>query len=358
VPLVPTRPHMTQERLLELLREFLPTHSPGGDEGEMDRALLPYFERTCREVRQDAAENLIGLLKGTGERPPIIVIAHKDELGMIVKRVEPDGRLRLQPLGGIPPWKYGEGLVDILAPGGPIQGVMGVGSLHTTAETSQVQEAREKPLDWTMVSVFSCYSAAELAERGVYAGTRVCLSRERKGPTVLGSCVCGYAIDDKGALALMVEAMKDLAQGPPPPQDIYFVASSVEELMGGGATVAASRLPAETMLALEIAPIAEEYGLVLDSRPVVWYKDRITTYTKSFCDELASLGERLGTGIQRAVYSHAATDASGSRHAGHVGRVSVLGFPTLNSHGYEVSPIQGILNMHRLLVSYLKGERA
>lgn len=348
---------MNRDRLLQLLHQFLPAHSPGGDEGEMDALLLPHFRETCREVHQDAADNIVGVLRGTGERPPIIVAAHKDELGMIVKRVEPDGMLRVQELGGIPAWKYGEGMVDLLIPGGVLKGVMSVGSVHTSEETPNIARAREKPLDWSMVRIFTRHTAAELEELGVGPGTRVVVARERKSPTLLRDCVCGFALDDKAALAVMVEAMRELAEGAPPPQDIYWAATSIEEQMGGGATVLASKLPAEAMLALEIGPVEPEYGLELDHRPVLWYKDRIVTYSKPFCDELAAVGKSLGMGVQKAVYSHAATDASGSRQAGHVGRVAVLAFPARNSHGYEVAPVEGILNMYRLLVAYLRGTR-
>src|SRR5688500_3378919 len=239
---------MTGDRLFELLAQLLPAHSPGGDEGELDRILLPYFRDCCRGVRQDAAENLTGVVRGTGERRPIIVAAHKDELGMIVKRLEPDGGLRVEPLGGIPPWKYGEGPVDILAPGGPVPGIMSVGSLHTTEETPLVEQARRQPLTWRMVRIFACRTRAELEALGIGAGTRVVVARERKGPVRVGDCVCGFGLDDKAALAVMLDVMQELAGGPPPPQDVYFVATSTEEQMGCGGTFAADELPPDTML--------------------------------------------------------------------------------------------------------------
>lgn len=329
-------------------------HSPGGDEGEIDRVLLPHFRECCQEVHQDAAENLVGLIRGTGDRPPLLVAAHKDELGMIVKRVEPDGTLRVQEIGGAFPWKYGEGLVDLLVPGGTVQGVLCVGSAHTTEETPAVEQARHRALEWSMVRIFTRRTPEELEALGVGAGTRVVVARERKAPVMLRDCVCGYALDDKAALAVMLDAMRQLSTGPRPTRDLYFAATSVEEQSGVGATVVAQRLPVDSMLALEIGPVEPEYGLQLDGRPIVWYKDRLITYSKAFCDELVALGARIGTGDQRAVYSRAVTDASVSRVAGHVGRIAVLSFPVLNSHGYEVAPVEGILNLSRLLLAYLR----
>lgn len=287
----------------------------------------------------------------------MIVVAHKDELGMIVKRVEEDGSLRVEALGGVPPWKYGEGPVDILTPGGILTGIMSVGSLHTTEESPLVEQAREKPLDWPMVRVVTCMGREELEAAGVGAGSRLALTRSRKGPLMVGDCVAGFGLDDKGALAVMLETMRQLSEDEPPAQDLYFVASSTEEQMGCGATVVASNLPVDTMLALEIGPVAEEYGLKLDSRPVIWYRDSTATYTKSFCDELVALGERLGTGAQRAVYGHAGSDASCARSSGQVGRVGCLSFPAINTHGCELAPVAGLLNMQRILLAYLRGER-
>jgi putative aminopeptidase FrvX len=347
---------VNQESLLQWLRELLPAHSPGGDEGEIDRILLPNFRECCQDVHQDSAENLIGVIRGAGDRPPLLVAVHKDELGMIVKRIEPDGALRVQEIGGAFPWKYGEGLVDVLTPDGVVQGVMGVGSCHTTEETPSVEQARMRALEWSMVRVFTRRTREQLEGMGVGPGTRVVIARDRKGPVLLRDCVCGYGIDDKAALAVMLDAMQQLAAGPPPSGDIYFAATSTEEQSGLGAPVAARRLPVESMLALEIGPVEPEYGLSLDGRPIIWYKDRLVTYTKSFCDELVTVGARIGIDTQKAVYSRAVTDAAACRQTGQVGRVAVLSFPTLNSHGYEVAPVEGILNMSRLLLAYLTGE--
>lgn len=184
------------------------------------------------------------------------------------------------------------------------------------------------------------------------------MARSRKQPVWVGDCICGYALDDKAALAVMLLVMAELAGGStPPPQDLYFAATSIEEQMSRAAAFAAAHLPVHSMLAPEIGPVEPEYDLELSSSPIVWYKDRLGGYSKPMCDRLVKLGESIGTGCQRAFYSRAATDASGARLAGAVGEVSVLSFPALNSHGYEMAPIGGLRNMQRLLLAYVS-ERA
>lgn len=346
---------LTRERLLTLLGELLITHSPVGDEGEMDRALLPYFERCCDETSVLCGETLVGKIAGRGLAPAIQVQAHKDEISMIVKRVEPDGTLCLDALGGAHPWKYGEGPVEILGDREIVPGVLGVGSAHTTAESRAVEQARGQALEWPMVRVTTRLSLAELAASGVAVGCRVVIHRERKRPLVIRDCVAGYALDDKAGLAIMVAAMEAMAGGRRPRGDVYLVATMGEEMLSGSSSFVTARLPAETLLALEVGPVAEEYGVRNDARPVVWYRDRVATYTKPLCDELVRLADDLGFGAQRAVYSRAATDASTARQHGQIGRIACIGFPAENTHGYELACLAGIENTYRLLMAWLCG---
>jgi putative aminopeptidase FrvX len=148
--------------------------------------------------------------------------------------------------------------------------------------------------------------------------------------------------------------MEAMAAGRRPAGDVYLVATMGEEMLSGSSSFVSARLPAETLLALEIGPVAEEYSVRNNEQPVVWYKDRVATYTKSICDELMRLADDLGFGAQPAAYSRAATDASTARQHGQVGRIACLAFPAENTHGYEVACIQGILNMYRLLMAWVR----
>jgi putative aminopeptidase FrvX len=149
--------------------------------------------------------------------------------------------------------------------------------------------------------------------------------------------------------------METMATGRRPRGDVYLVATVGEEMLSGSAGFVASRLPAETLLALEIGPVAEEYQVRNTRQPVVWYKDRITTYTKPLSDELLRLADVLGFGAQPAVYSNAGTDASTSRQSGQVVRIACLGFPAENSHGYEIACLEGIENLYHLFMAWLCG---
>ena len=90
-------------------------------------------------------------------------MAHLDEIALLTQRVEDDGRLAVASLGGLLPWKWGEGPVTILAPGGPLTGILSFGSIHSTSKANPATRAREEPLTWEMTRVFTGLSADELA---------------------------------------------------------------------------------------------------------------------------------------------------------------------------------------------------
>jgi hypothetical protein len=76
-----------------LLQELLSAYGPGGQEDEVREVCRRALEPLVDELTVDAAGDLVGLLRGTGEgdAPVVRVMAHMDELAMIVTRVEPDG---------------------------------------------------------------------------------------------------------------------------------------------------------------------------------------------------------------------------------------------------------------------------
>ena len=82
-------------------------HSPSGDEAQIDQYLLAFLSaiaKTTHKVWQDAAENIIYFIPGQDATQSAAITAHKDEIAMMVQRIESDGRLRLARVGGSFPW--------------------------------------------------------------------------------------------------------------------------------------------------------------------------------------------------------------------------------------------------------------
>ena len=214
-------------RLLDNLGRLMLAHAPAGQESPIDALVDQLLGGPGGVLRHDAAGSTIVHIPGTGAAPPVAVAAHKDEIALIVKRVEANGRLRVQPVGGLHPWAVGESPVEILTDDGAVPGVLSVGAKHVSKESPAGQLKNGAPLAWEAMWVETMLDEGALRAAGVRVGRRVVISRSRKGPWFLGNgqYVCGYNLDCRGGLAILAEAAALLAVCPPA-GDVYLVASA------------------------------------------------------------------------------------------------------------------------------------
>ena len=84
-------PSIDEKRLLSYVERLLPLHAPSGFEGEADTIVCDIVSTFNDTVQQDASGNIIIHIKGRQNDNPIAVISHKDEISMMVKRVEKNG---------------------------------------------------------------------------------------------------------------------------------------------------------------------------------------------------------------------------------------------------------------------------
>lgn len=346
----------------QLLDEILTTHSPCGWEQEVEAICLRRFADYCDQVYRDANDNVVGKIAGQSSADGTLLLAHKDEISTMVRKIDEDGKLWLDPLGGTVPWKYGEGPYDVLGDQETVTGILSVGSTHSSHLSPRIAKAKsERPLDWETCYLDCKLNRDELTAKGVRLGSLACVARSRKTPIYLqDKFVGGFALDDKAALVSLILAMKQLKEsGQRPVHDVYFAATSVEELGISGAAFVTRSLLAEhtinTVIAAEIAPVAEEYSVVLDERPVVLMKDAIFMYHPALCRELIATGERLGLGSQQMLVRSFGSDTSSIVKYGYIGRAGCVGFATENTHGFEVAPVAAIENVGRLLAGYVLG---
>lgn len=341
-----------RDRLVGLLDRLLVTHSPSGEEGEMDALCHELLAPLCDEFGADAAGNLVGRIAGASAEGAVAFLAHKDEIGGIVRKIDEDGKVWLEPLGGSHPWAYGEGPFDLLG-NEVVTGVLSVGSKHSSHLSGAVNEARSKALTWEMCYVDCKLDAAALREKGVDVGTRACVARSRKTPLYLGDCVGGWALDDKAGVAALVLCAQTIRElDVRPPRDIYLAITSNEEIGCAGGSCVARSVPADTHIAVEIAPVAPEYSVALDARPVIFYKDALFIYHKPLADDLAALADETQSGHQRLIARSFGSDTSVAYQHGLVARAGCVGFATDNTHGYEVAHLGALEACARLLAAY------
>ena len=342
---------MSDDTWLQRLDELSAAHGPSGDEREIDAVVRRMFEATGADVTSDLATNLYAHLPGDG--PSVLIMAHKDEIGLVVTNVREDGRLEVSNCGGSVPWKYGEGPVDILSDdGGIVRGVLSVGSIHT--RQGPLHELKsDRALTWDLVTLFTGLDPNELADRGVHVGSRAVVARERKRVERLGEdYIAAFALDDRIGLAALWATLDELIHRSTARLDLHFVATHGEEIGMIGALHAARRIQPDVAIALDTSPVTGEMPVNLDERPAIWYREA-TFNDKAECDRLLHLAEALGVGAQPVAYTSAASDAGRVRQHGWAARTLCLGIPRDNSHGFEIAHRQAVPNLVQLLLAYL-----
>jgi putative aminopeptidase FrvX len=339
---------------LELLAELTALPAPPGQERAVREALTRHVERLGYSTSTDAKGNLLVPLSGNA--PRIVVTAHMDEIAMIVRSVRPDGSLQVGALGGIFPWKLGEGPVQVLASGGPVAGVLSFGSIHTADPTSTVRRADRGGIEWDLARVMTGRSEPELAELGVRPGTRVVVAPVRRGLTKLNDLVAAYFLDDRADLVswlLALESSKGVAR------DVLFVASAAEEVGGEGALFVLQQTRPDICIALELGPDVTDAPVDLTDQPTVWVNDSYSAMAAEDIGLLADLGQELGLRLQFQALSRGGSDASCAASHGLCGRPITLGLPMQNSHGYEImhpgAMKQLAVLLDRLIVRLLEG---
>ncbi len=347
---------MNHDEMLTLLSELIACHSPPGEEREIDALIQREFQASGAKVWQDDATNLYAHLPGDG--PKVMICAHKDEIGMVVMRVQDDGRLQVENCGGSWAWKYGEGPVDVIADNGDlVRGILSVGPVHTLVGPVHALKSK-RALTWDLVTVFTGLNVAELEERGIHVGSRAVVARERKQVQRLGAYIASFALDDRLGLTALIAGLNKMAQtadqgraaqGRP---DLYFVATHGEEVGMLGAMRAAQLLQPDYCIALDTSPVVPDTPLEVDARPVIWYR-ALAYHNKAECDKLLHLARELGFGAQACLYTASGSDAGRIKQAGLAGRTVCFGFARENSHGFEIAHADSLPNVTQLLVAYL-----
>ena len=333
---------------LKLLRSLTAIPAPPGQEGDLADYLASLLSELSYRSERDAKGNLIVKL---GSSPcKVLVTAHMDEIALMVRTIEPDGTLRVTSLGGLYPWKLGEGPVEILATDGPIMGVLGFGSIHTNAPGSRAQLGREKPLEWSSGSVFTGLGSDELTSLGVRPGTRVVVARQCRSIVEMGEFVAGYFLDDRADLVSWMMVLDKLSQV----DGVWFVASAAEEVGGEGAQYLMQSIRPEVCIALELGPYVPDAPSQLNAAPSVWVNDGYSAPAAADLDLMDEVAASIDMEIQFQCFSRGGSDASCAASKGLCARPFTLGLPMENSHGFEIMHVNAMENLANLTVALIE----
>ncbi len=247
---------------LELLKQLCEVAGIPGYEDRIRAIVIPELAATCDEVAVDALGNVIGIKRGSGPEPrrKVMIAAHMDEIGFMVKHISEEGFLRLQPLGGFDPRALFQQRVIVHARDG--QAYRGV--LAPAAKPAHLLTEAERGKSPQLADFFVDLAlSAERVKAAIELGDMVTLDRTTEE---IGDCLVGKAMDDRLSIFIMLEALRALRSTA---CDIYAVATTQEEVGLRGAMTSAYAIDPDISIALDVT-------LAMDL-PGGSAEDRITT---------------------------------------------------------------------------------
>lgn len=343
--------------LESLLEELLNARGPGGQEDEVRTICVRELKQHCDSVEVDKAGNVIGLIKSVSASEPddaIRVMAHLDEIAMIIKNVLDDGRLEVVALGGSQPISFGVCPVDILGDQEVFPGVLSYGSMHNSGCTPSGRDVLAGDVQWKDVYVVTRMSKQDLEAKGVRPGSRVVLSQHWRKPFIVQDGIAAHFLDDRAPLTATIHCAKRIKERRSElRQDVWFVLTTLEEESNAGAMYAATRLPGCTTIAVEIGPVLDEYGTKLTADPIINTGDEKGYYSRSVVQGLIAASHRAGYNPQSALLLDFASDASAVLSAGIDAKAGCIAIPTENTHGFELILTEGLTACAAALTEYL-----
>jgi len=225
-----------------LLKELTEISGVSGYEYNISEALSRYFRKYCDTVEIDKFGNVIGLKKGVEPEKKIIVTAHYDEIGLLVKSIDENGFIRFTNIGGIDP-KILLAAEVIIYGKTEISGVIGAKPPHLldadeVKKTVKLQNLYidtgmdlKKVKEYISIGDYISFKPVSLELKSDYFATK--------------------ALDNRCSFAAMIVALEELKRLKHD-YDIYFVATVQEEVHLTGAITASYNINPHIAIVVDV----------------------------------------------------------------------------------------------------------
>jgi putative aminopeptidase FrvX len=347
---------------IERLEKYCLTPAMAGFEDEMIKKLKADLAPYVDEIRVDVLGNVITTIKSDqAVAPEVMVFAHTDSLGMIVKKVEENGFIRIERVGGVPERILAASNVVLQAADGRlVNGLIGFVAHHLTPPEDKY---KVKPINECYVDI-GAKSAKEVADAGVQVGTPVIYRPSFE--KLLNNRVAATSIDDRAGCALLVELAAHFKKNRPN-VTLHLVGTVQEEFNLRGAMVAAQQIKPLAAISLDLVAasdtpdIKDGNGVALGKGPIVGtytFHGRGTLNGLIPNPKLLALVDQAAADLKINLQRHATigllTDASYVQLVGDGVACVDLAWPTRYTHsGVESCSIDDLDQLRKLLIEII-----
>jgi putative aminopeptidase FrvX len=223
-----------------------------GREEEVRNLLIKLMKPYADEITVDKLENLIAIKKGRKGSPRVMIAAHMDEIGLMVKTITKEGFLQFAKMGGIDDRILLAQKVIVHTQKGSLLGVIGSKPPHI-----QKEEERKKVITYDQLFIDVGAENLEDAKKlGVRVGDPV--SFDVKYAKLTSDVVTGKAFDDRVGCAIIIETLKQLKSTD---CTLYAVGTVQEEVGLRGAATATFGIDPDVGIALDVTVAGDVPGV-------------------------------------------------------------------------------------------------
>ena len=333
---------------LEYMKKLLSIPSPTGFTAEATDYLLETLKRLGFSPVRDRKGCVMCCLGGEGRG--ILLSAHVDTLGAMVRSVKGNGRIRYTHIGG---WQdatvENENCLvhtrDGRAYSATVQSTKA--SQHVFPGMGK-EERGETTLE--IVLDEEVKSAADVEVLGIETGCFI--SWDPRTVLTASGYLKSRHLDDKASAGMLLALARMVAEGKMVLKRRVYILFTVFEEVGHGGSI---RLPEdiEDMLAVDMGCVGDD--LKCDETMVsICVKDSSGPFHYEMTNELIATAKENGIRYAADVYPSYSSDAAAALRAGNDLRYALIGTGVFASHGYERTHLKGIENTCRLIAKYLE----
>jgi len=317
-----------------LLKRLADAPGVSGREDRVREVVSAELAGLTDRISLDPLGNLVARLAGPGpeKRPKVALVAHLDEVGFLVSKIEPEGFLRVAPMGGVDPRVFGAQTV-VVHGREELKGVVGSVPPHLSSPAAK-EGGGPVPIEECAVDLgLPPNRVAEL----VRIGDPVTFAVEAWENE---TCVMAKALDDRAGLFVMIEAARRAFKAGLG-CDLALIGSVQEEFGLRGAGPATFKFGAEVVLVLEGTFALDTPGVKLPANlvptrlgggPEIRISDQQAISDPKLVDLLCRLAREGSLPHQLIVKRFGATDAAPAQIAGPGTKACTLSVPVRYIH--------------------------
>ncbi len=330
--------------MAKLLENLINLQGISGNEHEVRNFILKEVKKYSKSIEVDRMGNIIVRKKGKG--PTVMLLAHMDEIGLIIKSIEHDGKIRISNIGGIDPIVLVGHRVEIQTSKGQMNAII------TTKDILNDKD-NEKKLNLEDLFVFTGLNKKTLDKKGVKIGSYIGFSKSSNFCT-LGDekIIAGKALDDRIGCYVLLEVLRKMKTS----REVICVFTVQEEVGLYGAKASVFNANPDYAIAIDVSGHDEENErMLLGNGPSLTIKDAEMLGNKCLNETLEDIAKKNKIKLQREVSDTGTTDATSIFAAKGGVPSAVLGVPVANIHTtLSAAHLDDVENVVNILTKFLK----